>query len=177
MRSAHSAVILGMGNPFLTDDAVGCRLARDLKAGLGPSSGVRVVEECSVGGLSLLDLVTGCDLIVALDSIKTAGGVPGDWYSFTADRLCETQNLSNVHDANFSTALELGRRLGHVLPRDEDVHIFAIEILDNLTFSERMTPQLEEPYPRYAAEILGEVRELLIRHGAGVFDERSSDRF
>jgi len=162
MASARSVVILGMGNPFLTDDAVGCRLARDLKTRLGPNPRVHVVEECSIGGLNLLDLVEGHDLLVALDSMKTVGGEPGCWYAFTAERLRETQNLSNVHDANFATALELGRRLGHAVPCDEDIHVFAVEILDNLTFGETMTAPLEGRYAEYSAEIFGEIETLLL---------------
>ena len=52
-------------------------------------------------------------------------------------------NLSNVHDTNFATALQLGRADGHALPRDDDIHVFAVEIADNLTFSETLTPELE----------------------------------
>jgi hypothetical protein len=70
-------------------------------------------------------------------------------------------NLNNIHDANFATALELGRRLGHKIPPEDEIHIFAIEVQDNITFAEAMTPPLESAYPIISEEIFKEVVYLL----------------
>ena len=158
---ANRTIILGMGNPILCDDAVGIRLARDFSAQVQRRAGVDVVEECSVGGLNILDLVTGYDRLIVFDSIKTVNGLPGAWYSMTGETFKETMNLANVHDANFTTALELGRRLGSHIPSPENIHIFAIEVVDNATFSESMTPELESAYPEYSREIIQQALRLL----------------
>jgi hydrogenase maturation protease len=150
-----------MGNPILCDDAVGIRLAKDVARRLGPRDGVDVIEECCVGGLNLLDLVTGYDRLVVLDSIKTRDGRPGTWYRFDGRSLRETMNLANVHDANFATALELGRQMGHHVPEEAENHIFAVEIADNLGFSEELSPELQAAYPGLTAEICAEVAALL----------------
>ncbi|MBM3146518.1 MAG: hydrogenase maturation protease [Actinobacteria bacterium] len=157
----HRTLLIGMGNPILCDDAIGVRLAGDLGRRLRTDFGVDVMDECSVGGLNLLDVVAGYDRLIILDSIKTAGGVPGTWYRFTARSLRETMNLNNVHDLNFATTLELGRRMGLRVPHDDDIHIFAVEVDDNITFSEQMSSVLEEAYPDLALEIEGEVAALL----------------
>ena len=154
-------LLLGMGNPILCDDAVGVRLAYDFKGKLMGIPALDVMEECSVGGLDLLDVLCGYDRALILDSIRTGGGVPGEWYYFTAEALRETVHLTNIHDANFATALELGRATGVALPKDSDIHIFAVEAKENLTFSERMTPELEGAFSCYASAILGEIRGLL----------------
>jgi hydrogenase maturation protease len=73
-------------------------------------------------------------------------------------------NLNCVHDVNFATALELGRRLGMALPPDHEIHIFAVEILENLTFSERMSAELESRFPAIAEEISAQL-EILLRAG------------
>jgi hydrogenase maturation protease len=153
-------LLLGMGNPILRDDAVGIRLAADLGQRLGRLNGLDVVAECSVGGLELLPVIQGYDRLVVFDSIKTRGGTPGAWYRFAANDLEPTMNLANVHDTNFATALELGRRSGLAVPPPEAIHIFTVEILDNLTFDEHMTPVLEQAYPEYANAIFNEVRAL-----------------
>jgi hypothetical protein len=70
-------------------------------------------------------------------------------------------NLRNVHDTNLATALELGRRLGLPIPVEGEVHVFAVEVEDNLSFDERMTDALEERFPEYASEICAEVASLL----------------
>jgi len=67
-----------------------------------------------------------------------------------------------VHDANFATALELGHRLGIHLPDPSAIHVFAVEVEDVATFSERMTPRLEARYPAIRDELLREVRRLLV---------------
>jgi hypothetical protein len=79
----------------------------------------------------------------------------------TGESFRETMNLTNVHDANFTTALELGRRMGTRVPAPAEVHIFAVEIADNMTFSESMTPELEAAYPAICAEIAGRALALL----------------
>ena len=154
-------LLLGMGNPILSDDAVGVRLARDLGAALAGTPGLEVVPECSAGGLALLELLHGYDRVVVVDSIKTRGGRPGDWYRFTAAALRETMNLRNVHDANFATALALGRRLGHPLPADEEIHVLAVEIEENREFSESLSPALERAYAGVLAGMLDELRSLV----------------
>ena len=154
-------LLLGMGNPILCDDAIGVRLARHFRRELSGTAGLEVMEECAVGGLNLLDIMSGYDRIIVLDSILTTGGVPGDWYRFTAAALRETMHLTNIHDTNFATALELGARVGMPLPRPDNIHIFAVEAKDTLFFSEQMTPELENAYPGYASAILSEVRQLL----------------
>jgi hydrogenase maturation protease len=153
-------LLLGMGNPLLADDAVGCRLAADVARVLHHTARFDAVSDCSVGGLNLLEVVDGYDRLIAIDSIKTVGGQPGAWYRFTADSLAGTMHLSNVHDANFATALELGRRLGMRLPPPNECHIFAVEIADNLTFSEELTPQVSTAYPEVLHEVTREIRNL-----------------
>ncbi len=150
-----------MGNPYVTDDAIGVRLARDFKARHGSDPRCDIVEECSVGGLNLLDLISGYDRLIVLDSIKTKGGVPGTWYRFDATSLRETMNLTGLHDTNFATALEVGRRMGMKIPPDRQNLIFAVEILDNRTFSEKMTAELESAYPVIAEQIFAEIEAIL----------------
>lgn len=170
--TAERTLIIGLGNPILRDDAVGIRLAQDLASRMGLPDGVRedaggilpglhFMQECSLGGLILVEAMAGFDRVVVLDSINTVDGVPGDWHYFTAERLKTTLNLSNVHDVNFATALELGRRVGLRLPLEAEVHVFAVEIEDTLTFDERMSPSMEAAYPVFSREIFQELAERL----------------
>jgi len=150
-----------MGNPILSDDAVGVRLARDIGGRLPDTPGLSIMEECSVGGLNIIEVLEGYDRAIILDSIRTIGGNPGDWHRFTSVVLRETMNLSNIHDVNFATAMELGRRIGMKLPAEEDIHIFAVEALDLITFSETMTEPMEKAYPEFLEAIFQEVKVIV----------------
>jgi hydrogenase maturation protease len=154
-------IVLGMGNPILCDDAVGIRLARDFRALAPESPDVDYIIDCSVGGLNLLDTVTGYDRLIVFDSIWSSEGRPGTWYEMTGETFRETMNLTSVHDANFTTALELGRRIGTRVPSAANVHIFAVEIADNTIFSESMTPELEAAYVTFCPEIMRRALALL----------------
>jgi hydrogenase maturation protease len=170
-------LLVGMGNPILCDDAVGVRLAQDFKKKLSTHPHLDVIEECSVGGLNLLDLFAGYERVIVLDSFHTADGKPGKWYFFSVEALCETIHLTNIHDTNLATALELGRRMGMVLPDLTNILIFGVEIKDNLTFSERMSPELEMGYPRYSSQILEEIETLLSSDAAERFPARSEPEY
>jgi len=165
-------LLMGMGNPILSDDAVGVRLARDIGEKLAGTPGLSIMEECSVGGLNIIEVVEGYDVLIIMDSIRTTGGTPGDWHRFTAEALRETMNLNNIHDVNFATALELGRRMGMKLPAEEDIHIFAVEVLDLITFSEQMTPPLENAYPDFSEAILHEIEGILKEQDAAAINSR-----
>jgi hydrogenase maturation protease len=161
MNHSTHTLLFGMGNPILSDDAVGIRLVGDFSRRLGNMAGLDIIEECSTGGLDLLPIIEGYNRLLLVDSIKTGEGVPGAWFHFTADRLRETTHLTNIHDVNFATALTLGRRLGMKIPPDREIHVFAIEISDDFTFSEKMTDRLEKEYSNYSEEIFREIGILL----------------
>ncbi len=160
-RRPRRTLVLGMGNPVLGDDAIGIVVAGSLKATLEGLPGVDVLEECCVGGLNLLEVLEGYDRLVACDSIKTTGGIPGTWYAFEATALRETMHLRNVHDANFATSLALGRALGMHLPDDCDCHIVAVEVDNTTTFSEDLTPALQAALPNILRDIEAHVLMLL----------------
>lgn len=159
-------LLLGLGNPILSDDAIGVRLAADLGRALSARPELDVIEECSIGGLDLLEVLAGYDRVIALDAVKTRDGVPGAWYRFGLDDLRHTLHLTNVHDVNLATAIELGHKLGMNLPDAADIEILGVEVDDVETFSERMTPALERAYPALAEAILAEVEAIVVPNAA-----------
>jgi hydrogenase maturation protease len=161
MNPSMHTLLLGMGNPFLSDDAVGIRLVGDFSRKSGKVAGLDIIEECTAWGADLLQVIEGYDRLLLVDSIRIREGIPGNWFRFSVERLRETIHLTSMHDVNFATVLSLGRQLGMKLPPDREIHIFAVEVFDNLTFSEKMTDKLEEAYPIYSEEIFCELRILL----------------
>jgi len=107
-------LVLGLGNPLLSDDSVGLRVARALESRL--SRPEVTVLETSVAGLSLLDLLTGYDRAIIIDAVQTGEGKVGQVYRLKPEAFNATQHVSTSHGINFTTALELGEKLGLALP-------------------------------------------------------------
>ena len=150
-------LVLGLGNPILSDDGVGLRVARELENRLDQQE-VTVVET-SMAGLDLLDLLAGYDRAIIVDAIQTVGGKSGQIYRLAPEAFDATRHAASPHDVNFATALELGKRLGLTLP--QQIVIFAIEVADASTFSEECTPQVRQAIPLCVKMVIQEIT----RHG------------
>jgi hydrogenase maturation protease len=146
-------LVIGLGNPILTDDGVGIWTARAVAEALPPDAPIDVIE-LSVGGLSLMEAMVGYQHVVLIDAIKTRDGVPGQVYHIGMDNLPETMNTASVHDANLATALRLGRSLGAVLPADDDIDVIAVEAVDVLTFGDTPIPAVADAVPVAAGLVL-----------------------
>ena len=130
-----STLVLGMGNPILSDDGVGLEVARRLQAGPMPD-GVEV-QLSEVAGLRLLELVKGYDKVVIVDALLS-GREPGEIVRYEAREFKGGHRYGSAHSIGLHTALELGRQLG--MPMPEDVTVFAVEAEDVETFGEEFSP-------------------------------------
>ncbi len=70
-KTGPGIVVIGIGNEFRGDDAVGIVVARALLEGPLPSF-VRVVE-AGLAGPSLLDMWMGADLAIVVDAVRVEG--------------------------------------------------------------------------------------------------------
>jgi hydrogenase maturation protease len=145
-------LILGFGNLILTDDAVGIRIAEELQ---GEFPDITVEAFCEAG-LSILEEVTGYDKLVIIDSIKTGKGKPGELYKLTLEDLKPRSDFSSSHGLDIATAFKMGEMLGYPLPRE--VSIYAVEVKDNTTFGEELTPEIEKSIPLTIRRIVKEER-------------------
>jgi hydrogenase maturation protease len=148
-------LVLGLGNPILTDDGVGIHIVREAAARCR-WSGVTFAE-ASVGGLRLLDVVAGYDRIVMIDAIQTCNGEPGDVYRLQPGDLWTSLHSGSTHDLSLAGALALGRDLGMKLPGDQDILVLAVEVEDVLTFGETCTPQVQAAMPGVVETVLTEI--------------------
>jgi hydrogenase maturation protease len=148
------ALVLGLGNPILTDDGVGIHVVRAL-AGRLKRPDVDVAE-VSLGGLRLLDSVAGYDRLILVDAIQIGGRV-GQVYRLGPKNLLSSLHSASSHDLGLPAAMELGRRLGMVLPEDEAITILAVEVEDVITFGETCTPHVQAVIPQVAQMVLEEL--------------------
>lgn len=150
-------LVFGLGNTILTDDGVGIKVVRELAETLDAGPDVEF-REGSIGGLAIMDEVAGFDRLVLVDSIKTAGGKPGDLFKLDTRDFNTSEHLSNSHGVDFFTAVELGRRFGYKMPAKID--IYAVEVEDNVTFSAECTDPVTACIPEIVKTIVGDLKEI-----------------
>jgi hydrogenase maturation protease len=150
-------LILGMGNPILTDDGVGVLVAQELR-GLLPENSDIDIDEVSIGGLTLMETMIGYQRVILIDAIYGRSVKPGNIRRMNLDdlrKISPTQHSASPHDASLITALESGKRMGLQLP--EEIIIYAIDVENIHEFSEKPTPDVAAAIPNVTAAILEEV--------------------
>jgi hydrogenase maturation protease len=143
-------LVLGIGNPIVTDDGAGLKIARQIKE---RNPELEVIEACS-GALGLLDDVAGYDKLIIIDSVKTEGGKTGELYKLELEDLQPTLEHATSHGLDIASAFKLGKGLGYKMPHS--VIIYAVEIKDNTNFGEECTKEVAEKIPLIARRIMAE---------------------
>jgi hydrogenase maturation protease len=144
-------LILGLGNPLVTDDSVGLRVVEELKPLLTDRTDVEVSEDYW-GGLRLMERMIGFDRAIVIDAILT-GDPPGTIHLLTPDGI-STQRSASAHDVNLPTALEFGRQAEMHLPENRHIRLVGIEAEDILSFGEKCTPAVQAAIPRAVEAVL-----------------------
>ena len=156
-----NTIIIGLGNPILTDDGIGVMVARELekeKNLQSPISNLHITE-ASVGGLRLMEMMIGYDRAILVDAISNGRNHPGQMHRMTLDDLrtiSPTQHSASAHDTTLVTALDAGHAMGLHLPKE--VVIFAIEVENVSEFGEEPTTAVSAAIPRVVTAVINECR-------------------
>ncbi|VUT24055.1 MAG: Hydrogenase maturation protease [Candidatus Methanolliviera sp. GoM_oil] len=142
-------LILGMGNPILSDDGVGLLIAKEVGRRI---EGVEVVTTTSVG-LNLLDLVVGYDKIFLIDALTTGEKIIGELVKLKGGKT--TSHLFSSHGINFFELLQIGKEFGYRMP--EVGEIYGIEIGGEVSFGEELSLELREKIPYIIESIVDDI--------------------
>ena len=151
-------LIIGLGNPILTDDGVGVKVARQLESIIDLSAHPDLtITEASAGGIRLMEVMLGYDRVVLIDAfyLNQEKTTPGKIHRLSLDDLrsvSPTQHSTSAHDTSLVTALDAAEELGYQIPGE--FIIYAVEVENILEFSETPTPAVAEAIPRVTAEII-----------------------
>lgn len=145
------ALVIGLGNDFRGDDAVGHIVARRLKAIAGDA--VSVLEE-SGEGAALIDAWRGADFVLLVDAVHS-GATAGTIYRFDAKTELIPGRFFHysTHAFSVAEAVELGRALNQ-LPRRLVVYGIEGKTFDYVV---GLSPEVEAA----ADEVLRSVKEEL----------------
>lgn len=148
-------VIIGMGNPQLSDDGVGIAVAHAVAERLQPCMNLTVTE-LHTGGIRLMEAMAGFKRAVVVDAMLS-GAAPGTVQRFDPQSFVTTKNTFSSHDTDFATAYELGRMAGVLLP--EQVSFWGIEAREFDLFGERFTAEVAAAVSVAVDRIVAEITE------------------
>jgi len=146
-------IILGIGNPILSDDGVGLHIASELD-GLLDDVDVRTT---SMIDLNLLDTLADYDRLFIIDAIEAGGSHIG-----TVRRLPQGEgslHLFSSHGIHLFELLQLGRDLGYRIP--EIGGIYGVYIGEGSVFGETLSPELMSKKANIVREIIEDIRKTL----------------
>jgi len=151
--------IIGIGNAFAGDDAVGTLLVRRLD--FDHSETVEIVE-AGLSGLSLLDIMEGAETVILIDAIHS-NQAPGTIHRLEIPRDLEILHTHawgskspSTHSFGLGESLTLGATLGTLPPT---VVVFGIEIRDT-TLGENPSSEVHQALDDLTIHIQNEVEAL-----------------
>jgi hydrogenase maturation protease len=155
-------LVMGLGNPILSDDAVGILAARTLKESFHHPE-VDIIE-AELGGMNLLDPLQDYQAAIIMDSVITGEHPPGTIiFNYDLENLPGSPRLLSPHDADLASTIRLGKKLGMNMPTE--VRILAMEVEDNITFAEKCTPKVKAAIPQMVHSVKNLILELLSIQG------------
>jgi hydrogenase maturation protease len=159
MGDQLNLIILGLGNPVLSDDAVGLHVVAELEElfSADPVPGV-TLQSGTRAGFELLDFLAGFDHAIIIDAFQATEPEPGRVRHINPDDIRGSTRLMAVHEINLGTVFDLALKLKIAMP--EKVEIFGIEVEEVYTFSESLSPKVAAAVAPLSREIFGKVKEL-----------------
>lgn len=154
MVKKNRILLLGIGNPLLTDDGIGIVAARKIAALNMPGIDV---EEATASGIEVMEMMLDYDKVVVVDAIFFPDHEPGDILRLKEEDFSHTVHGSSPHGVNITTAIALGRQTSpDRMP--EEIVFLAMQAEDISTFCEEQTEPVARKMPEFIDKV---VKELL----------------
>ena len=157
-------LVLGLGNELYGDDGVGIEAVRRLREEResGPEEREGEAEitllECSLSGAALLDVVSGHDALVIIDTIVRENPETGRIHLLDASEIRDVPGPS-PHYISVPQTLALGRGLGLSMPGS--VKVIGIEAKGIYSLGEGLSAEMTRRIPAILDAARSVIRELI----------------
>ncbi len=148
-------LVLGLGNELYGDDAAGIHVVRNLREELLTEKGRQWLsgvdlEECSLSGLALLDVVVGYDILIIVDTIKKSKPVTGKVH------ILEEKDLRYIpgpspHYVSIPQTLDIGKKMKLKVP--SRIKIIAVEAKNLYNLGESLSEEMRIAIPVIAGKV------------------------
>ncbi len=151
---AERILIMGIGNPLMTDEGVGVRVAELLMSGFELPNHVEVIDAGTMG-LGIINLFRDRDLIIVVDAIDGTGHPPGTVVMLTPEDLAPNQVMHSLHDTRFVDVLEAAQLTG----LEPEAICIGIQVGSMKQWVTELTPEVEAALPAAISAVLEVLEE------------------
>jgi hydrogenase maturation protease len=147
-------IVLGVGNPIMSDDGAGPYAAKLLASMVLPPE--VDIDNIAVIGLNLLDFLEDYQRAFIVDCLVNSSYPADTVMRFTAGELKKKKKeLYSHHNLNLINTLSFGRQNGLAMP--EDIIVYAVCADNVTTFGEGLSHEVQQGAEKAARLILEEI--------------------
>jgi hydrogenase maturation protease len=153
--SRKDIVVLGLGNPLMTDEGIGIEVLSRLSKMTEQFPSVEFID-AGTAGFSVLHMLSGRRRAMMIDCCQMGTPV-GTIRVFTPDDVASVKSLSqfSLHEADILQVLDLARRTGEC---PEHILIFGVEpqvVAPGIGLSKKLAAQLDSYVEHISATLKG----------------------
>jgi hydrogenase maturation protease len=130
---ASTGILVGLGNPIMSDDGIGLLVSRLVHRRLADYD----LDLACGAGLHVMDAILGYRRAVIIDSMVTGSFPVGSVVRIDPSEGMETRRAGHSHGLGFFEAIEVARACDAPLP--EEILVYGIEVEDPFTIGESMS--------------------------------------
>lgn len=140
----QDTIVIGLGNPLMSDEGIGVRVVERLAARASEFSGVQFLD-AGTSGLAALHALRGHRRAIFVDC-ALMGEAPGTIRRFTPDQAASLKKMPglSLHEGDLFSILALSKQLGE---SPEEIVIFGIQpacLEPRMELSETVAARLED---------------------------------
>ena len=145
-------VVIGLGNPLMSDEGIGVRVVQALESGAVHPRADFI--DAGTSGMKALHAMAGRAKAILVDCAKM-GAAPGTLRRFGPDQVASRKQLPgfSLHEGDLLNAIELSRRIGEC---PAEVVIFGIEP-ERVEMGESLSPSLARRLGEYVKAVEAEI--------------------
>ena len=151
---AAKGILIGLGNPIMSDDGVGLWVSREIHKRLPDFD----LDLSCGAGFQVLDSILGYPVAIIVDSMVTGRFSPGTVLRLDIESGLETLRSGHSHGLNFVEAIEVAMSCNAAVPGT--VVIYGIEVEDPHTLGQEISQVLKEKLDAIVDQIMEDMSHI-----------------
>ena len=150
---AKDTIVLGLGNPLMTDEGIGTVLVEMLNERSSEFANAEFVD-AGMGGMQILHLISGRKKVVIIDCAFMEAS-PATIIRFSYEEAKTVKKLAHLslHEIDIMRVIELSKQLGECPDEVVFLGIEPVAVEDGMELSEELQSKLDD-YIKVIAEEL-----------------------